>query len=96
MQLPYFPAQRPEGMSQEEYKKLRGQYQRLIKYHKKLGYQSNHAGGQLYNVIRQEKKFFKNGWSEKFPNMQEYMKVYEKAMENMNRMYGQDSDGDND
>jgi len=93
-QLPHFPAKRPEGMSQDEYKRLRNQHNQMVKYHKRLGYQVSHEGGSIYNVVRQEKKFFKNGWSEKFPNMKEYMKVYEKAVENINRLYGEQKDND--
>lgn len=78
MQLPYFPAQRPDGMDMEEFKKARKDYQKLIKLHKMLGYHTNHKGGTSYSIMRQAKKFEKNGYAKTIRNDEEYFELYKK------------------
>ena len=82
MQLPYFPAQRPDGMDMEEFKKARKDYQKLIKLHKRLGYKfvasKINDGMTHYSLIRQAKKFEKNGYAKTIRNEDEYFELYKK------------------
>jgi hypothetical protein len=78
IKLPYFPAERPEGMGIEEFKEARNNYQKLIKMHKRLGYDFGHKGGQAYNLRRQVRKYEQEGWAATIKNEKDYMELYQK------------------
>jgi len=82
IKLPYFPAERPEGMSIEEFKEARKNHQKLIKLHKRLGYETVgtkvNEGVTAYNLRRQVRKYEQGGWSATIKNEKDYMELYQK------------------
>jgi len=78
--LPFFPSERPQGMSKEDFNKSRKLYNQLIKAHKRLGYKHD-LQGTVHSVMRQARKYEANGWSERIPTQEAYAKLYNDLMD---------------
>lgn len=82
--LPFFPSERPQDMSKEDFDKSRKLYNQLIKAHKRLGYKHD-LSGTVFSVMRQAKKYEKDGWSQRIPNQQAYVELYNDLLSQVNR-----------
>jgi hypothetical protein len=79
--LPFFPTERPEGMDMETFKQGRKAYNQLLKLHRKLGYSVENKGGTSYSIMRQARKFEKNGYAKSIRNEQEYKELFEHILD---------------